>query len=61
MDYNDLIQDIDKLIDISRYFTYDSEKEYNETIKKLRKLKKLIDNGRTDKFLKNGVDDSDDT
>lgn len=56
-----MIKDIDHLIDISRYYTYDSEKDYEEAIKKLKKLKKLIDNGRTDKFLKNGVDTSDDS
>ena len=61
MDYTELIKDIDHLINISRYFTYGSEKEYNEAIKKLRKLKKLIDNGRVDKFLKNGADDLDDS
>lgn len=61
MNYDDMIKDIDQLIDISRYYTYDSEKDYEEAIKKLKKLKKLIDNGRTDKFLKNGVDISDDS
>lgn len=60
MSSNDLIYDIDQLIDISRYFIYDSDKDYKKAISKLEKLKELIEKGKTDKFLKNGCELEDD-
>ena len=54
---DELIKDIDTLIDFSRYYIYDSDKRYDEHVRNLFKLRKHIDEGNHNKYLKkNGGD-----
>lgn len=53
-DEEELIKHIDELIIHSRYYFYN--KEYKEHIKRLEKLKKLIEKGETKKYVRKGCD-----
>lgn len=54
----DIIHLIDMLIQNSRFYIYDSDKEYQESIDKLYKARKLLEDGKYDKvFSEGGVDD----
>lgn len=61
MDIDNLINDIDKLIEVSRFFNYDSEETYKKYIKELRKMKKHLKDGKIHKVFKGGSEDLDDS
>lgn len=61
MDIDNLIVDIDKLIENSRFFMYDSEEKYKKCIDTLLKMKNHLIHSRLDKVLKEGGDEFDDS
>lgn len=54
----DIIHLIDMLIRNSRFYIYESDEKYQESIDKLYKARKLLEDGKYDKvFSEGGVDD----
>lgn len=54
MNNSDLISDIEKLIEYSRYYLYDSEKRYEKSVNQLLKLRNHIENDDIDKCIRKG-------
>lgn len=52
MDREELIRDIERLLELSRFYFHDST--YKEHVKNLKKLKKHLEKGEDDKCFKKG-------
>lgn len=61
MDKDNLINDINKLIELSRYFLYDSKYKAKNYIKDLQKAKKHLEEGKIHKVIKEGSDELNDS
>ena len=58
MNNSDLILDIEKLIDYSKYYLYKDQKKYNSCVEKLIQLKNHIEDDDISKCIKKGGYDS---